>query len=95
VTVYYVTTSEGAARIDSTGFSDAAGYYDPATDRTGVWVADSPVPASQIDAPVVYAIDAPPAAISSYAWARKDSTHVQWFLPASLLNTVPRRRVDG
>ncbi len=93
MSVYYVTTSEGAARIDSTGFSDAAGYYDPTTDRTGVWVADSPVPMSKIDEPVVYEIDAPAAAISSYAWARKDSAHTQWFLPATLLNSFPRRRV--
>jgi len=95
VTVYYVTTSEGAARLDESGFSDSAGYYDPATDRTGVWVADSPAPLSKLESPVIYEIDAPPGAIASYAWARKDSTHVQWFLPATLLNSFPRKRLSS
>lgn len=93
MTVYHVTTAEAAARIDAEGFSDAAGYYDPATDRTGVWVSDTPVPASKIETPVVFAIDAPPVTIAQYAWTQKGTTHVLWFLPAQLLNTFPRRRL--
>lgn len=95
MTVFYVTSAEGATRIDTSGFSDAAGYYDPQADRTGVWVADSPEPLSKIEGPVVYAIDAPPSAIATYAWAKKGSEHTQWFLPASLLNSFPRRRLPA
>lgn len=93
MTVYHVTTAEAAARIDAEGFCDSAGYYDPATDRTGVWVSDTPVPATKMESPVVFAIDAPPAAIAQYAWRRAGTDHVMWFLPAQLLNTFARSRI--
>ncbi|MCZ8131642.1 MAG: hypothetical protein O9284_10135 [Steroidobacteraceae bacterium] len=57
--LFHATTTDGAAQIDTRGFTDAAGYYRPDVDRSGVWVSDQPC-ASQAGggAPVLYAIEA-------------------------------------
>lgn len=96
MTVYHVTGADAAGSIEAHGFRDSHGTYLTDSEHIGAWVSDSPLTVqSGIEDPVVFEIDVPMEVIAEFEWIEEGKGYREWLVPAVVLNSYPRRRVDS
>jgi hypothetical protein len=93
--VYHVTTRDKADFIEAHGFRDGRGRYMTDSGLEGVFVSDQPLDAnSGAVGDLAFEIDVPVALIAEYELIEEGKGYREWIVPASLLNSCPRRRLD-
>jgi hypothetical protein len=94
--VFHVARLDAAEAIDRNGFEDGTGTFLTEQQFSGVWVSDRPlVDQSGIDNPVVFEIDVADSALSDMEWIEEGKGYREWLVPAAVLNSALRRRVNA
>jgi hypothetical protein len=93
--VYHVTRAQDADAIDRDGFEANVGTFLTETVHTGVWVSDLPlVIEAGFEDPIVFEINLPDVALVGCEWEEDGANHREWLVPAPIVNTGARRRVE-
>jgi hypothetical protein len=97
VIVYHVTSAANASAIEREGFKDSRGLFLSEAEHAGVWVAGRALDVNELGGIVpeaTFEVELEESEIAEFEWIEEGKPYREWLVPAAVLNSARRRRVD-